>query len=135
MVKLFAYGTLRPGGSLERSLLSAYSGEPLHATAHGQLFHHVGGDNMNPIYPVADFTIMDGSIIHGDILTLDDEDWNVERTFRMEQNAGYQLIQTEVTLDNGLTETVYAFHFPYSQRGPRIEDGDWMPFERMELYR
>jgi gamma-glutamylcyclotransferase (GGCT)/AIG2-like uncharacterized protein YtfP len=132
MVKLFAYGTLRPGGSLKRSLLSAYLEPAEHAMAHGHLFHHAGSTDLNPSYPVADFSIMDGSVIHGDVLTVDVDNFQVQRTTDMEVRAGYQTIETEVTLDSGEKIKAIAFHYPYKERGARIIDGDWMPFELVE---
>ncbi len=118
-MKLFAYGTLRPGGHLHALIGEAVLGV-IPARATGQMYLN----SYTRSYPLAVFG--ESGEIFGDLLLVKDHDHRVESVVRMERRTGYSEIQIPITLQDGTVTEATAFHWPHKHElGERIESGNW----------
>lgn len=116
-IRLFVYGTLRPGHGLHRTIRGSVVGE-VFATAWGYRLFNVVNSTV-PVYPV--MTRAEGHVTIGDLL------WvlptpAIEATVAMERGAGYldEVITCNVSLD-GRNHTVKALAFIW----PALHDNGW----------
>lgn len=119
MINAFVYGTLRVGEHNYGWASGDVIDEIVNVTTTGGIYF-VSSDGG---YPVAKLD-EPGTII-GDVLVYpeDSRDWSL--ICQMEEGAGYELREIEVTLVNGLTMPAVAWHYKREPWGSRIEDGDW----------
>jgi len=82
-------------------------------------------------FPYADF---DGpGVIHGQVLTVDDDTVEFHYICRVERGAGYVAREVEATLWDGSKVTCLGWHVRHEwMRGlPVIESGDWNAHEML----
>lgn len=152
MIRLFVYGTLRPGtpcaehkgaghtpsctrctpgGELADNLRWSYADEPRLARVRGRLYVNPDSERTTWQYPVL---VTPGAVrpddwVTGHLLTLFDDE-NVRRTVLMELQAGYEARHLTVISHNGLwNERALTFTWPEHERlGRRITSGDWFEY-------
>lgn len=133
MIKVFAYGTVRPGGHNYRRVSKGIVNLIRHCTTEGRIYSltHFGG------YPLARFD--EEGTVHGDILIYENQSSPGFRYLcNMEIGAGYSLqpIQVSQLDDNQRVVEVHdCFAFQY-EGSPNpdylIESGDWNDFAMVD---
>lgn len=134
MIRLFVYGTLRPGGELADNLRWSYADEPRLARVRGLLYVNPDSEGQRWEYPVlvADGAEVFDDFVTGHLLTVFDDD-NVRRTVLMELQAGYEARHLPVSTPNPMAVGGYytpagrvlTFTWPECRVGQRITSGDW----------
>lgn len=122
-VRMFAYGTLQPQGSLYEIIRPAVLDcEPAVLEGYGIYRSRFG------VYPEA--YPLKGHSIKGTLFSINANGLTFIETVMMEVRAGYKLEMNEVVTPHGFLINALTFIYRDQPTGYLIEDGDWLKHAR-----